>query len=206
MDDIPIQKTPLGEDNLIVEEPLEFRRAEWSRGSAILCLRREAERFEAHRREALSRPGHQHIRFVPNHFALTGGCHYTLAGLLKHRENEPGMRRVYRLAGYMECVTGARSPVLRTDLLRRFHEEILREREELGVVWRGGHERFLFPLHSDLYNPNRFLHRVEGAETLQDLFEAVVAETDEQFLILSKYYTFYIPLNMFAGEASHVPE
>jgi len=185
-------------NNLITAGPLEFRRGDWHSGYAMLCLREESNRYEAHRLEALSAPGHEHIAFVPNHYTLEGGYHYTVIGLFRHRENEELMHRVYRLAGYMECVTNTPSPILRTDLLRRFYKTILEERKELNVVWRGNAQHFLFPLSPDLYSPNRFAQRIAAAESLKGLYKAVELETDTQFDILSRSYVFYIPEHLAA--------
>lgn len=182
-------------DNLIAAHPIEFRRADWHGGYAILCTKRESATFEEHRAEALRVHGHQHVSTVPNHFTLDDGCHYTLAGLYRHREDEALMRRVYRLAGLMETVTNAASPVLRTDLLRRVYQNILEEREALGVAWRGHVQHFLFPMHPDFRNPNLFFHAVANAETLKDLFDAIREETDAQFDVLSRHYVVYLPEN-----------
>ena len=189
-----------GRDNLLMDHPLEFRRGDWHSGYAMLCTRQESKRYESHRMEALGRPGHQHLGFVPSHFSLTDGYHYTLQGLFRHRENETLMRRVYRLAGFMECITNASSPVLRTDLLRRLYQSILEERETLGVVWRGNVRNFLFPLHPDRYDPNLFLHRVSLALTLKDLYDVIETETNVQFDLLSQFYVFYLPKNLFVSE------
>lgn len=180
-------------NNLVIERPLEFRRGDWRSGHAMLCTREESARYEAHRLEALGAKGHQHVAFVPSHFSLDGGTHYTAAGLFRHREDEGMMRRVYRLAGLMECVTNAPSAILRTDLLRRFYQEIIKEREELRVVWRGHVRHFLLPLHPDRRNPNLFNHAVAGASSLMELYQAIEAETNVQFDILSQFYVIYLP-------------
>ncbi|HOV86392.1 MAG TPA: hypothetical protein PLM79_08520 [Syntrophobacteraceae bacterium] len=194
-----------GRDNLITATPLEFRRGEWHGGFTLMCTRRESARFEAHLEEALKTTGHRHVAIVPTHFTLDGGYHYTVLGLFRNRKDEGRMRRVYRLAGLMECVTNAPSPILRTDLLRRFYRSILEEREELNVVWRGNIRHFLFPLHPEFYNPNLFLHAVTNAESLKDLFEAVQAQTDTQFDLLTRNYVFYVPENFLIRE-SHPPQ
>ncbi len=103
------------------------------------------------------------------------------------------MRRVYRLAGLMECVTNAPSAILRTDLLRRFYQNILSERDSLKVVWRGNVQHFLLPLHSELYNPNLFFHHIANCESLKDLFAAIEKETNSQFDIIAKNYVIYVP-------------
>lgn len=180
-------------DNTITTGPLEFRRGDWQLGTAMLCKREESVRYEAHRMEAFSRQGHTHVANVPNHFALDNGYHYTLIGLFRFRQDEALMRRVYRLAGWMECVTNAPSPILRTDLLRRFYKSILDEREALNLVWRGNVRYFLFPLHVEYYNPNLLVHLVSRAETLKELYAVIEEETGNQFDILAQHYVFYLP-------------
>jgi Fe-S oxidoreductase len=180
-------------DNLITAGPLEFRRGDWQLGSAMLCRKEESARYEVHRQEAFSREGHSHVAQVPNHFALDNGCHYTLLGLYRYRGDEALMRRVYRLAGWMECVTNAPSPILRTDLLRRFYKSILEERDALNLVWRGNVRYFLFPLHVEHYNPNILVHRVSITESLQELYTVIEEETNKQFDILARHYVFYLP-------------
>ena len=180
-------------DNLIASSPLEFRRGDWQTGHVLMCVREESARYEAHRLEALRSPGHQHIGFIPSHFTLDDGYHYTVMGLFRHRRDDELMRRVYRLAGLMECVTNVPSAILRTDLLRRFYKSILEEREELNVVWRGNVRHFLLPLNSEHRNPNLFTHEVSKAETLKELFEAIHSETDAQFDVLAAHYVFYLP-------------
>lgn len=180
-------------ENLIADAPLEWRRGEWRTGYAMMCTREESARFEAHRVQAYQIAGHKHIGSLPSHFKLDGGYHYTVMGLFRHRHDEGLMRRVYRLAGLMECVTNAPSPVLRTDLLRRVYQSIMEEREQLGVMWRGSVRYFLLPLHAVHYNPNLFFHRIAASESLKTLYENVRLETDAQFDILANHYVFYLP-------------
>jgi len=192
------QRFPPHEDNLIVLEPLEWRRADWLTGYILLCTRTESERFEAHRLEACRVKGHQHIASVPNHFRLDEGYHFTAMGLFHHRHDEVAVRRVYYLAGLMEAVTNAPSSILRTDLLRRVYQAILEERERLGVLWRGQVRHFLLPLHPGYYNPTLFFHRIGSAESLKDLFQVIQAETNAQLDILARFYVFYLPERMLA--------
>jgi hypothetical protein len=180
-------------NNFITSQPLELRRGDWHTGFALMCTREESKRFEAHRLEASQIEGHKHIGFVPNHFKLDRGYHYTVMGLFRHRENEAMMRRVYYLAGLMECVTNASSSILRTDLLRRVYQSILEEREFLGVVWRGNAPHFLLPLHPEYYNANVFHHHIVSADSLKDLYQKLQSETDTQFNILARHYVFYLP-------------
>jgi hypothetical protein len=181
------------ENNLIVSRPLEFRKAEWLAGSAILCTREESEKFEAHRVRQARSQERPIISVVPNHFTLEGGAHYTCLFLFRYREKEPLMRRVYRLAGLMECITKAPSPILRTDLVRKFFNRIVEEREHLNVSWKGSAHNFLLPLHPERYGPGHFMLTVQKAESLKDLFAVIESEADRQFDILAAHYVFYVP-------------
>jgi len=180
-------------DNLLARAPLEFRRGEWRSGFVLMCTREESARFEAHRRDALRAEGHRHIAFVPDHATLDGGLHFTVMALFRYRDDEPSMRRVYRLAAMMECVTKSPSSILRTDLLRRFYKTITDERDELHVVWRGNVRDFLLPVHSAWYDSERFQERIARAASLKELYEAIEEESDAQFDVLSLHYVFYLP-------------
>ncbi len=189
------------ESNLIVAYPLEFRRGEWQSAHAALCRKEESLRYEERREKALLEPGQGHVlQSVPNHVRLDEGYHYTVAALFRHRSDETAMRRIYRLAGLMECVTNVPSPVLRSDLLRRFYQNILEERESLGVVWGGNALHFLLPLDPGLYNPSLFFHYLSTADSLMNLFDAIEVETGRQFDILSKHYVIYLPERFSAAE------
>ncbi len=177
--------------NLIAVSPLEFRKGEWLSGSAILCTREESEKLETQRRK--STPDKPLMTLVPDHQRLDGGYHYTCLWLFKLREDEKRMRRLYRLAGYMECATGAPSPVLRTDLVRRFFKIINEEREKLDVSWKGHIKSFLLPLRTEHYDPAVFMDAVGGAPTLKELLAGIEYETDSQFDILAANYVIYVP-------------
>ncbi|MDA8307238.1 MAG: hypothetical protein M0Z81_10465 [Deltaproteobacteria bacterium] len=177
--------------NLIAVSPLEFRKGEWLSGNAILCTREESAKLEAQRKK--STPDRPLMTLVPHHRTLEGGCHYTCLWLFRFREDEKRMRRLYRLAGLMECVTGAPSPVLRTDLVRRFFKIINEEREKLNVSWRGNVRSFLLPLRIEHYDPAVFLEVVSNAPSLKELLGGIERETDSQFDILAANYVFYVP-------------
>ncbi|SHF96914.1 hypothetical protein SAMN02745206_03010 [Desulfacinum infernum DSM 9756] len=179
--------------NLITSRPLEFRWGDWTTGVALLCTRSESVRFEKHRQEARGTPGHQHVAWVPNHLKLAGGSHFTVAGLFRHRDNETSMRRVYRLAAMMECVTRGTAPVLRTDLLRRLYQTIVRERDALGVSWKGAVDHYLLPLYPEHGGGDRLLARIRTSESLQNLFRVIEEETDRQFDLLGSHYVIYVP-------------
>lgn len=178
--------------NLIIQRPLEFRKGEWLAGSAILCTREESMRFETHREKAQAQE-RPFISLVPNHVTLDGGYHFTALSLFRFREDEPSMRRLYRLAGLMECVTRAPSPILRTDLVRRFFKIINEEKEKLSVSWKGSVHSFLLPLQPQHYAPNLFINAVQQAASLKDLLIVIEEHTDKQFECLSRHYVFYVP-------------
>ncbi|MDR3569466.1 MAG: hypothetical protein P4L43_15695 [Syntrophobacteraceae bacterium] len=177
--------------NLISVTPLEFRKGEWLSGSAILCTREESEKLESQRKK--STPDRPLMTLVPDHRTLDGGYHYTSLGLFRLRDDELRMRRLYRLAGLMECVTRAPSPVLRTDLVRRFFKIVNEEREKLGVSWKGNVRSFLLPLRIDHYNPAVFLDTIVGAASLKELLSGIERETNAQFDLLAAHYVFYVP-------------
>jgi hypothetical protein len=179
--------------NLIVATPLEFRRGDWHGGFAMLCTRQESLRYEEHRADALRYPNHSHLRLVPEHVSLANGYHYTVLGLFRYRHDEVMMRRVYHLAGLMECVMNAPSPVLRTDLLRRFYQSIMEEREALNMVWRGDVKHFLLPLDPSVYILDQFFQSIANARSLKELYSRIHAETNAQFDLLNRWYVFYLP-------------
>ncbi|MCE5335092.1 MAG: hypothetical protein LLG06_10970 [Desulfobacteraceae bacterium] len=184
--------------NLITAHPLEFRKGEWLAGSAIVCTRSESDKFESHRQRLIQSQDKPYMSLVPNHITLDGGYHFTVAALFRFREEEPLMRRLYRLAGLMECATKAPSPILRTDLVRRFFKIINEEKMDLNVSWRGNVRNFLLPLFPNDYNPNVFLNAIESADSLKELLLRIEEETGKQFDLLAGNYVFYVPESFYA--------
>ncbi len=93
----------------------------------------------------------------------------------------------------MECATKAPSPVLRTDLVRRFFKIINEEREKLNVLWSGKVRDFLLPLLPEHYDRAAFDDTVGNAPSLKELLVGIEDETDSQFDILAQSYVFYVP-------------
>ncbi len=180
-------------DTLLCRRPLEFRLGNWPTGFALLCTRGEARRFEHRLQQQAGDSQSDPIVKVANHIRLDDGCHFTVQGLFRHRRDEDRMRRVYRLAGLMECVTSVSSPVLRTDLLRHVYRTILDERAALAVAWRGNVTHYLLPLYCQHYNRDLFFHRVRTAESLKAFYSVIADETEEQFRVLSRDYVIYVP-------------
>ncbi len=179
--------------NLISPHPLEFRKGDWLAAHSVLCTREASGRFEAQRQKIHQAQDRPFISLVPNHFTLDAGYHFTALWLFRFRHDEARMRRLYRLAGLMECITRAHSPILRTDLVRRFFKIITEEREKLGVAWKGSVQGFLLPIYPQHYNPNLFLNAVQGASSLKDLLLLIEKEANHQFDLLCREYVFYIP-------------
>ncbi len=186
------------ESNLIRSHPLEFRKGGWLAGSAILCTRHESEKFEAHRQKVLQVQERPYISLVPNHFTLDGGYHYTTARLFTLSGDEILMRRLYRLCGFMECITKAASPVLRTDLVRRFFKIIGEERDALKITWKGNVHNFLLPLQPEHFNHQAFINNLQTAQSLKELITLIERDTDRQFDILAQHYVFYVPETFYA--------
>jgi hypothetical protein len=189
---IPFESGRDADDNLICRTPLEFRRGDWRKGRALQCLRSEAERYQAHRRQALA-GGHNHLRFVPEHFSLLPGCESTLRGIYRWREREEAAREIYYLAGLMECVVNSTSALLRTDLLRSLYNTIMKLRGRLNMSWTGDSSQFLLPLHPHLYQRSNFFESIHRATTLKALYDTVKGETTAQFNLLAGEYVFYLP-------------
>jgi hypothetical protein len=181
-----------GDDNLICRKPLEFRRGDWRQGHILQCLRSEAEKYQHHRIQAIAN-GHSHIRFIPEHFSLVGGCDYTAMGLFRWREEEERAREFYRLAALMECVVNSTSPLLRTDLLRSLYKTIMELKKTLNFSWKGDSTKFLLPLHQQFYQRSHFFDEILRCKTLKDLYEKVDCETEVQFDVLAAEYVFYLP-------------
>jgi hypothetical protein len=183
------------DDNLICRKPLEFRRGDWRQGQVLQCLRGEAEKYQAHRKQVIA-DGHSHLSFIPEHFSLVNGCDYTAMGLYRFREDEEQAREFYRLAGLMECVVNSTSPLLRTDLLRSIYKTILALRQSLNFSWKGDSSQFLLPLHPHFYHRRDFFDKILKADTLKTLYDTVDRETTVQFDLLAAEYVFYLPKRM----------
>ncbi|MBF0496321.1 MAG: hypothetical protein HQK58_07065 [Deltaproteobacteria bacterium] len=157
------------------------------------CTNYEAEKFEQHRRDVYQAGHGNHISFVPTHFPLSIGESQTLLGLYQVRDREEDLDQVYYLAGLMECLLNYHQPVLRTDLIRKFYDEINILKSRLGVHWRGNSDHFLLPLASMHYDASVFIVEVERATTMKELLAVIKDGTAEQLTLLKNEYVFYLP-------------
>jgi hypothetical protein len=189
---IPLRTLSRLSSNIISEKPLVIRWADWEGGCAILTVKEEAAKFEIHRREVINQR-HSHIAYVPNHFTLKDGMEYTLAALLRYRNEPEKMHEVYYLAGLMESLLTMPNKVLRTVMVRNYYQVLIDLKNSLSVSWHGNARRFLFPLLPSHYDQNSFTNSIAQAQTLKELYEAIREGTEEQFLILGSEYVFYVP-------------
>jgi len=181
-----------GAENIILRKPLEMRWGDWHGGFPIQVYRPEARRFEAYR-ESVARSGHFHAAGVPSHFVLRDGLDTTFWALWRWKQEPDRMREVYYLAGLMECVTHVPHSVLRSVMIRPFYRHLMEVQEALDVRWRGRVHHFLFPMGTQHRGIHTFRQRIQEAESLRKLLEAIREETQEEFLILGSEYVFYVP-------------
>lgn len=191
-----------GPDNVISEGPIRFRAAPYDEGALIQCLVASAERYEGERALAASAPpGHHHFSQVPEGYKLSGAVLYTALGLFRHRSSLENLRKVYRLAGIMECLIHSSVPILRTALIRDVFNKAQALKEELGMAWRSGSEMYLLPLHENLWPGPRLPDALSGAETLKELYQVIEGETAGQLDAIMANYVFYMPRVFVRGPA-----
>ncbi|MFC1822765.1 hypothetical protein ACFL9T_08660 [Thermodesulfobacteriota bacterium] len=185
-------KSAIPPENLVIDKPLEFRRADWDNSFFIQMLRSQSAKLEQHRAE-LARRGHSRIGQLPTHFVLSGSMANTIQALYLHRDNEESMRVVYYLAGLIDCMINQVNPLLRTDLIRGLYKEVTTLKKALNINWHGHIEQVFFPLDQEFYHHVEYQKALSGAKTMRDLYETIRRETDEMFDILAFEYVFYTP-------------
>lgn len=189
-----------GRDNVISEGPICFRVAHYDEGTVIQCLAGESERYERHRADALAAsPGHEHLWRVPEGHKLTGGMLDTALGLFRHRSSPEDLKRVYRLAGLMECLIHASAPILRTALIRDVFKKAQGLKDELGMSWRSGGEQYLLPLSESFRPGPGLVARLKQTESLKELYRVIDEETSGQLEAIMENYVFYLPRSFVRG-------
>ena len=184
-----VQKT---DENLIVLEPWEFRKACWKTGYFIQVLRSERGSFESLRGETENR-GLKRSHSLPSYFSLEGAIDYTIRALWAYRKDEKRMREAYFLAGLIDCIINQINPILRTDILRAMYKKIFSMKEELNMHWYGPIDHILLPIESRFYNKTEYRSSLADARTMKGLYQAIRRGTDEMFDILSSKYVFFCP-------------
>lgn len=187
-------------DNVVCEEPVRFRALDWAEGAIIQCLTAESERYEHIRARELKKPEeHRHLWQVPEGFKLSGVLLDTCAGLFRHRSSLENMKRLYNLAGLMECLIHGSAPVLRTAMIRDMFNKAHAMKEELDITWRTGGQSYLLPRHPHLDPGPELTDRIGQADSLKELYEVIRLETSRQLDILMENYVFYLPRAYLAG-------
>ncbi|MBW2021581.1 MAG: hypothetical protein JRI51_01690 [Deltaproteobacteria bacterium] len=179
-------------DNIIVKEPLEFRSADWQLGFFIQMTKRQSEWLEE-QRNSLHKQGKKGINQLPPHHCLQGGVAGTIGALFAYRHDEEKMRKVYYLAGLVDCLINQINPILRTAMLRDLFNKVQQLRNELAVRWPGTLDHVLLPIDMALFNEMEYKRNLATAKTLKSLYKTIEDGTQEMFDILSLEYAFYCP-------------
>lgn len=182
---------PEKESSVIVSRPLEFRRVCRPSMNFIQIPRRRAEEFEALFKDGCH--GFDPAAEAGLGWELTCGREHTIRGLFINRNSEDTMRRVYHLAGLIDCMINQVSPLLRTDLLRSLYKETFALKSTLGMEWSGRLETVLLPIEERYFSEAEYRETLRRAETMKELYSGIENGTSEMFGILGEKYVFYCP-------------
>jgi len=179
-------------DNIIVKDPFEFRRPDWQSAFFLQMTKKNSKLLEEQRNIFFSQ-GKLGIKELPPHYSLQGGVAGTIGALFLYRNEEEKMRKVYYLAGLVDCLINQVNPILRTAMLRDMYNRVQRLRAELGVRWVGTLDHVLLPIDGIFFNEMEYKQRLATARTLKALYGVIEEGTQEMFDILSLEYVFYCP-------------
>jgi hypothetical protein len=179
------ERSRIPPDNLISTRPWEFRRADWGTARFIQMPRSQSDRLEAHRLEGVCQ--------LPSHFTLRGGMDQTVRAVFASRNDPEKMRRIYYLAGLMDCMMNQVSPILRTDLLRAMYKKVFEMKRDLGIHWYGPIDHVLLPLDAQFFDEAEYRISLARARSMKALYQVVREGAQEMFDILSLEYVFYCP-------------
>lgn len=189
-------KKPSG--SLIISRLLEFRSAAWQTPHFVQMLKPLSDKLEKQRSESAEHGRDRGLQ-IPPHYSLPGSLACTIRSLYNERANEARMRRIYYLAGLLDCMINQVNPILRTDLLRDMYNKILELKNELRVQWYGSLDHVLLPLDAQFYNEAEYRSALARSRSMKELYAAIREGTGEMLDILSLEYVFYRPA---AGETS----
>jgi|WetSurMetagenome_2_1015567.scaffolds.fasta_scaffold166946_1 hypothetical protein len=182
---IQLHKKSTGrEDDRITARPLEFRRPPWKSSHFIQVARSD---WPGRNSPVLEPPE------IPPHFVLKGSLADTILGIYIHRENEDRMKKVYYLAGLIDCLVNQVNPLLRTFLINDIYKKISLLKNALNLNWYGHIDRVLLPLAPGLYDQERYREGISCSRTLKTLYSLIMQGTGEMFDILSQEYIFFTP-------------
>ncbi|HDR16229.1 MAG TPA: hypothetical protein ENN79_12250 [Desulfobacteraceae bacterium] len=187
--ELPVRR-PQTKAGIIASRPLEFRKACKPSIHFIQIPRGRESEFEAHFRDS---SGGVLQTGIPWGWELSRGQDRTICSLFLHRESENTMRRVYYLAGLVDCMINQVNPLLRTDLLRSLYKEAFELKRSLDVDWSGRLDEVLLPIEPLYYNRHEYQKALIDAETMKQLYRAIRDGTSKMFDVLSEQYVFYCP-------------
>jgi hypothetical protein len=178
--------------NLITSRPWEFRRAGWRNPYFIQMLRTQAVQFEKQRKAIAHSDDLQSMDLV-GHVILKNGLAHTIQGIYLSRDNEETMRKIYYLAGLIDCMINQVNPLLRTDFIFDIYQKVTTLKRILNVHWYGDMDQVLFPLELAYFDYRGYKDALKSAKTMKELYSEIRNGTDRMFDILSSEYTFYTP-------------
>lgn len=187
---MPVRHPERGE-NIIVSCPLEFRKACRASMYFIQVPRGRVREFEVRRRGGCA--GKASATEAPWGQELKCGRDHTIRALFANRQSEETMRRVYYLAGLIDCMINQVNPLLRTDLLRNLYKEAFALKRSLGMEWSGRLDSVLLPVDPLLYSEDEYRKALQCAGTMKELYRRIGDGTREMFDVLADRYVYYCP-------------
>jgi hypothetical protein len=178
--------------NLITAKPLEFRHASWRNPHFIQMLKIQSIQLERQRR-AIGQDEDLQSTDLVGYVLLKKGLAHAIQGLYLSRHNEETMRKIYYLAGLMDCMINQVNALLRTDLIFDIYQKITTLKNSLNVHWYGEMDQVLFPLDQSFFDFHQYREGLKNTKTMKDLYTQIQKGTDTMFDILSSEYTFYTP-------------
>jgi len=176
--------------DIITSRPMEFRRACKPSKYFIQMPRSRTQEFEA---LYLCGSGPVSSGVIPWGWELKWGLDRTIRSLFIYREAEKAMRKVYYLAGLVDCMINQVNPLLRTDLLRSLYKEAFELKRSLDVDWSGRLDDVLLPIETFHYNRDEYRRALLSAETMKELYRTIREGTSTMFDVLAEQYVFYCP-------------
>lgn len=178
--------------NVITARPWEFRRAGWKNPYFIQILKTQAIQYEKQRKVMGESDGLQSTE-PTGYNILRNGLAHTIQAMYISRNNEETMRKIYYLAGLIDCMINQVNPLLRTDFIFDIYQKVTTLKRILNVHWYGEMDQVLFPLDGALFDYHNYKNVLKGSKAIKDLYSQIRKGTDSMFDVLSNEYTFYTP-------------
>jgi hypothetical protein len=178
--------------NLITSKPWEFRHASWRNPHFIQMLKIQSIQLER-QRKAIGQGDDLQSTDLVGHVILKKGLAHTIQGLYLSRHNEETMRKIYYLAGLIDCMINQVNALLRTDYIFDIYQKVTTLKKILNVHWYGEMDHVLFPLDQSYFDFRQYREGLKNTKTMKDLYSQIQKGTNTMFDILSSEYTFYTP-------------